>query len=81
LENLTQIIQQLEAEAQQLSRAAQTLREIQSSNGIRRKIHRKPKLILGGAPIVVKKRRTMSAVAKKKIADAQRARWAMIRTA
>jgi hypothetical protein len=75
MSNLAKAVQQLRKERDQARRRVEHLDEalkaLGSLGGLRGRVGR-----VGRAQTLVKKRRTMSAVARKRIAAAQRARWA-----
>lgn len=72
MSNLANVVQQLQKEREQARRTVEQLDEalkaLGSLGGLRGRV--------GGAQSAGKKRRTMSAAARKRIAAAQRARWA-----
>src|SRR6266478_6441852 len=75
MSNLANVVQQLQKEREQAQRTVEQLDEalkaLGSLEGLRGKVGR-----VGRAQTLGKKRRTMSAAARKRIAAAQRARWA-----
>ncbi len=72
MSNLAKVVQQLQEERDQaqtrIEQLDEALKALGSLGGLRRRV--------GSAQSAGKKRRTMSAAARKRIAAAQRARWA-----
>ena len=72
MSNLAKVVQQLRKEREQARRTVEQLDEaLKALGGLRGRVGR-----VGRAQTLGKKRRTMSAAVRKRIAAAQRARWA-----
>jgi len=74
------LIAQIDAEIEKLTRARAALAAINSPGTSQKRRGRPPKN-LSAAPVVIRKRRELSAEARAKIAAAQRKRWAAQRKA
>jgi hypothetical protein len=75
MSNLAKVVQQLQKERDQAQRRVQQLDKALKALGSLDRLRGRVGTV-GRAPTLGKKRRTMSAAARKRIAAAQRARWA-----
>lgn len=74
--NITQIVEQLRAERSRLDAAIQALEGAGTSRRGRGRPPRSANKPVGGAP---RRKRRMSAAARKRIAEAMRKRWAAVK--
>jgi len=80
MSNLKEIVRELEKERNRIDRAIRALRAVRSTAFPKRTpTKQSPPVTRRTVAAAVPKRRTLSAAARKRIAEAQRARWARVK--